>query len=291
MAPAMSHAALPPSPQILDLPGQGGITIRALDWGGNGPPVVLLHPNGFCGGLYEPIAHPIRSKARPIAIDLRGHGGSTAPDDPGAYRFEHLALDVLEVLDHLGLRTVAGVGGSLGGAVAILVHRLDPHRWTRLLLAEPVAFPADAFPHHTENPMAAAARRRRPTFASRAEMADSYRSKEPLSQLAPEALDAYIRWGTTVDAGGVHLACRPEIEATIFEASAAAGGATEAWDHLAELTCPTTIAAGEHTFLPDIFAAQAERAGAGLAMVPGGHFVLHENTLRGANLIVRHVLP
>ena len=56
-------------------------------------------------------------------------------------------------------------------------------------------------------------------------MTDSYRSKEPLSQLAPEALDAYIRWGTTVDASGVHLACRPEIEATIFEVSAAAGGA------------------------------------------------------------------
>ena len=160
-----------------------------------------------------------------------------------------------------------------------------------MLLAEPVAFPADVFPQHTENPMAAAARRRRPTFASRAEMADSYRTKEPLSQLAPEALDAFIRWGTTVDAHSVHLACRPEIEATIFEISAADGGAPDAWDHLADLTCPTTIAAGEHTFLPDIFAAQAERAHAELITVPGGHFVLHENTLRGATLIARHALP
>lgn len=291
MAPTTSHPALPPPPQVLDLPGHAGTTIRTLDWGGTGPPVVLLHPNGFCGGLYEPIAHLIGTAARPIAIDLRGHGGSTAPVDPAAYRFEHLAIDVLEVLDHLGLHTIAGVGGSLGGAVAILVHRLDPQRWTRLLLAEPVAFPANIFPQHTENPMAAAARRRRPTFASRAEMADSYRTKEPLSQLAPEALDAYIRWGTTVDADSVHLACRPEIEATIFEISASDGGAADAWDHLADLTCPTTIAAGEHTFLPDIFAAQAERAHAELITVPGGHFVLHENTLRGATLIARHALP
>lgn len=194
----MSHRPSPPPPQVIDLPGQSGITIRALDWGGDGPPVVLLHPNGFCGGLYEPIAHCIAAAARPIALDLRGHGGSTAPDHPGAYRFENLAIDVLEVLDHLDLPTVAGVGGSLGGAVAILVHRLDPQRWTRLLLAEPVAFPTDAFPHQHENPMAAAARRRRPTFATRAEMTGTYRSKEPLSQLAPEALDAYIRWGTTV---------------------------------------------------------------------------------------------
>ena len=284
----MGESARPP--EVRRIAGQAGITIRVLDWGGTGPPIVLLHPNGFCGGLYEPIAGQLVRAARPIAIDLRCHGGSTAPQDPGAYRFEHLAVDVLEVLDQLGLRTVAGVGGSLGGAVAILVHRLDPQRWTRLLLAEPVAFPADAFPHHTENPMAAAARRRRPSFASQAEMNATYSGKQPLSQLAPEALDAYIRWGTTVDASGVHLACRPEIEATIFEASAADGGAAEAWDHLPDLSCPTTIAAGEHTFLPDIFAAQAERAGAALVTLPGGHFVLHENTRRGADLVARHAL-
>ncbi|MEJ5256274.1 MAG: alpha/beta hydrolase [Acidimicrobiales bacterium] len=285
----MGASARPP--EVRRIAGQAGITIRVLDWGGTGPPVVLLHPNGFCGGLYEPIAEQLVRTARPIAIDLRGHGGSTAPSQPAAYRFENLASDVLEVLDHLHLAAAAVVGGSLGGAVAILVHRLDPARWTRMFLAEPVAFPAGAFSALTENPMAAAARRRRPSFASQTEMNASYSGKEPLSQLGPEALDAYIRWGTTVDASGVHLACRPEIEATIFEASAADGGAAEAWDHLPDLTCPTTIAAGESTFLPDIFAAQAERAGAALVTVPGGHFVLHENTLRGANLIARHVLP
>ena len=286
----MTHTTPPTSFQVIDLPGETGITIRVLDWGGDGPPVVLLHPNGFCGGLYEPIAHVLAPAVRPIAIDLRGHGASTAPDHPGAYRFENLALDVLAVLDHLDLTTAAGVGGSLGGAVAVLVDRLDPQRWTRLLLAEPVAFPTDAFPHQGENPMAAAARRRRQTFASRSEMTANYRSKEPLSQLAPEALDAYIRWGTTIDAAGVHLACRPEIEAAIYEISAAAAGAIDAWNHLPNLSCPSTILAGEHTVLPDVFAAQADRARADLITVPGGHFVLHENTTRGADLIATNAL-
>lgn len=277
-------------PEVVDLPGQTGITIQALDWGGALPPVVLLHPNGFCGGLYEPIAQRLRTIARPIALDLRGHGGSSAPAEPSAYRFENLARDVLEVLDQLDLPEVAAVGGSLGGAIAILVHRLDPHRWTRLLLAEPVAFPPGAFADHTENPMAAAARRRRPTFSSRAEMKTAYRAKAPLCELAPEALDAYIRWGTTADAGGVHLACPPAIEATIFEISATPLGAADAWDHLPNLTCPTTILAGESTFLPDVFDAQAERAHADLVTVPGGHFVLHEDTARGTDLIARHAL-
>jgi len=74
----MSHRPSPPPPQVIDLPGQSGITIRALDWGGDGPPVVLLHPNGFCGGLYEPRAHLIASGSHLFALDPRDHGGSTA---------------------------------------------------------------------------------------------------------------------------------------------------------------------------------------------------------------------
>jgi pimeloyl-ACP methyl ester carboxylesterase len=260
------------------------LSIRVLDWGGNGPPVVLLHPNGFCGGLYEPIAERIRPIARPIAIDLRGHGGSSAPSGSAAYRFEALAHDILDVLDHLGLHDVAGVGGSLGGAAAILVDRLDPGRWRRLLLAEPVAFPASAI-SEGDNPMSAAARRRRPRFDSRRAAVAAYRHKEPLAQLAPEALDAYVRWGTVADGTGVRLSCRPEIEAIVFDVSATPAGAADAWDHLPRLSCPTTIVSGQDSFLPDVFADQAELAGAKLVTVPGGHFVLHEHTARGAELI------
>jgi pimeloyl-ACP methyl ester carboxylesterase len=265
------------------------LSIRVLDWGGNGPPVVLLHPNGFCAGLYEPIAERIRPIARPIAIDLRGHGGSSAPSGSAAYRFEAIARDILDVLDHLGLHHVAGVGGSLGGAAAILVDRLDPGRWRRLLLAEPVAFPASAI-SEGDNPMSAAARRRRPRFDSRPAAVAAYRHKEPLAQLAPEALDAYLRWGTVADGTGVRLSCRPEIEAIVFDVSATLAGAADAWDHLPRISCPTTIVSGQDSFLPDVFAVQAELAGANLVTVPGGHFVLHEDTARGAELISRYAL-
>jgi pimeloyl-ACP methyl ester carboxylesterase len=265
------------------------LSIRVLDWGGNGPPVVLLHPNGFCAGLYEPIAERIRPTARPIAIDLRGHGGSSAPSGSAAYRFEAFARDILDVLDHLGLHDVAGVGGSLGGAAAILVDRLDPGRWRRLLLAEPVAFPASAI-SEGDNPMSAAARRRRPRFDSRPAAVAAYRHKEPLAQLAPEALDAYLRWGTVADGTGVRLSCLPEIEAIVFDVSATPAGAADAWDHLPRLSCPTTIVSGQDSFLPDVFAVQAELAGANLVTVPGGHFVLHEDTARGAELISRYAL-
>lgn len=277
-------------PRVLEVAASDGNTVAAHDWGGPGPTVVMLHPNGFCAGLYEPIARRLRHRCRPVAVDLRGHGMSSAPVGPDAYAFERLADDVLAVVDALGITEAAGVGGSLGGAVAVLVDRLRPGLWSRLLLAEAVAFPAREGVPEGENPMAAGARRRRERFPDRRAVVDAYRDRPPLSQLAPEALEAYARWGTVEDGDGVRLACPPEVEATIFELSSGPLGAASAWDHLPHLSCPVTVVAGEDTFLPDIFAEQAGRAGAPLVTVPGGHFVLHEDTDRGVALVERYAL-
>src|SRR5690606_13624157 len=187
-----------------------GGRMAVLDWGGAGPTVVLLHPNGFCAGLYDPVATRLVDVARVVGVDLPGHGGSTAPTDRAGFGFAAMAERVLAALDQLGIRNPAVVGGSLGGAVAILADRLRPGCWRRALLAEPVAFPpgrvADGA-EPAENPMATAARRRRSRFADRAAMVDALSGREPLSQLAPEAMEAYARWGTVEDGDGVRLAC------------------------------------------------------------------------------------
>ena len=201
-----------------------------------------------------------------------------------------MAADVIAVLDSLNIDQAAGVGGSLGGAIAVVVDQLDPNRWSRLLLAEPVAFDLAQMPMDGPNPMAEAARRRRPTFDSRDAMYAHYAKKEPLSELSPESLDAYVRWGSKVDDAGAHLACTPEIEALIFEAASEPGGASLAWAHLDQLSCPTTIAAGSESFLPNMFEMQATRANAELVVTSGGHFVLHEDTARSVDLIAKHAL-
>jgi hypothetical protein len=40
--------------------------IAALDWGGDGTPLLLLHPNGLCAGLFEPLALRLRDTFRPV---------------------------------------------------------------------------------------------------------------------------------------------------------------------------------------------------------------------------------
>jgi hypothetical protein len=139
--------------------------------------------------------------------------------------------------------------------------------------------------------MATIARKRRPVWPDRETARANYASKPPLDSVAPEFLAAYVRWGFTDRPDGqIELACPPEAEAQMFEVSADEAGANRAWQHLADLSCPATILAGTSSNLPMAwFEAEAERAGAALVAVEGGHFFMHEDLDR-AEALVRQYL-
>lgn len=270
-----------------------GLRVAALDWGGTGTPLLLLHPNGFCAGLFDPMARELRDGFRPIGVDLRAHGGTDEPASVESYAYEHMARDVLAVLDALGVPSVVALGESLGGGVAVVVDRVRPGVVRRLVLCEAIAFDTTgdglARPVGDSNHMSEIARKRRPVWPDRETMLRSYGSRAPLNELAPEALEAYIRWGTVErDDGTVELACRPEAEATIFEVTAREGGAPDAWSHLASLHADATVLAGTRSDLPvDWFRGQAQRARCPFVQVDGGHFFLQEDTARAAALVRR----
>ena len=122
-------------------------------------------------------------------------------------------------------------------------------------------------------------------------MRASYGSRPPLDVLAPESLDAYVRWGF-VDRpdGQVELACPPETEAVIFEIATHEYGAHGAWNNLAELSASAVVLCGDRSDLPmPWFEAQAERVGSEIVRVPGGHFFLQEDTDRAEALVRTHL--
>ena len=178
---------------------------------------MLLHPNGFCAGLFDPIARRLAAAGsfHPIGVDLRGHGGTDKPAPPDPYHYEGMAADVIAVLGAMGLDDVDIVGGSLGGGVAIHIDRRQPGLARRLVLCEPIALAAtaDRLPDQA-HPLAVGALRRKMVWPSRDAMIHSYGNRPPMNRLAPEALAAYIYWGP-VDRpdGQVELACPPEVEA------------------------------------------------------------------------------
>ena len=255
---------------------------------------MLLHPNGFCAGLYDPIACLLAAGGafRPIGVDLRGHGGTGKPEPPDPYHYEGMAADVLAVLDDMGLDDVDIVGGSLGGGVAIHIDKQQPGRAGRLVLCEPIALSAtdDRSPDQA-HPLAVGALRRKMIWPSRDAMIHSYGSRPPMNRLAPEALAAYIRWGTLDRPDGqVELACPPAVEAAIFGSPMSREGVHAAWEHLPNLTASVAVLAGDRSFVSfKRFEGVAAAAGVPLEVVTGDHFFLHEDTTRGAQLIENHL--
>lgn len=265
----------------------GGRRFGVLDWGGAGPEVLLLHPNGFCAGVFDPIASRLAGRFHCIGLDLVGHGASDPPADLASLSMIDVAAEAVAVLDALGLGDgpLHAIGQSLGGVVACLMDRARPGLFDRLLLCEAVVFPLD-WERPADRPnMAEMARRRRAVWPNRAEMRERFITRPPLGDFAPESLDAYLHWGL-VDRpdGQVELACPPAVEGAVFELTPTEAGSPPAWAHLPDLAAAATIISGRDTTLPDFFSRQASHAGVAHLVVPGGHLFPQEDPAAFAEL-------
>jgi pimeloyl-ACP methyl ester carboxylesterase len=115
----------------------------AFDDVGSGRPVVLLHAFPLSRAMWRPQLDALQADYRVLAPDLRGFGGSVGfPDAPGVDR---LADDAAALLDELGIREPAVVGGlSMGGYVALAFARRHAGRLRGLILADTRAEADDA---------------------------------------------------------------------------------------------------------------------------------------------------
>ncbi|MDE2691216.1 MAG: alpha/beta hydrolase [Acidobacteriota bacterium] len=97
---------------------------------GRGDPVVLLH--GITGTAASNWGGPgiigrLAEEFQVISVDQRGHGMSGKPHDPASYG-ERMALDVVDLLDHLRLQQAHVVGYSMGGFITMKLVALAPDR-------------------------------------------------------------------------------------------------------------------------------------------------------------------
>jgi 3-oxoadipate enol-lactonase len=108
------------------------VTDLAYDDAGVGSPVVLLHGGLLGRGQWDAEFAALAASHRVVRIDLRGHGGSPAPN--GSFANHD---DLVAALDHLGIEAVTAVGLSLGARTIIDAAILHPHRFRAVLLASP----------------------------------------------------------------------------------------------------------------------------------------------------------
>ncbi|MFC4021061.1 alpha/beta fold hydrolase [Micromonospora sp. GCM10011542] len=112
----------------------GDVTLNYVR-GGHGPTLVLLHGYPQCWYMWRPLLPELARHFEVVAPDLRGFGGSDAPD--GGYDKKTVAADVHGLLDQLGLTgDLRLVGHDLGTMVAYAYAAAHPRRVTRLVLSE-----------------------------------------------------------------------------------------------------------------------------------------------------------
>jgi len=217
-----------------------------------GPPerscdLIFLHANGFNALTYRQILAPLADRFRILAVDQRGHGGSTLPavaegrDDWGDFREDLLAL-----LATLNAKGVVLAGHSMGGATCLGAAARAPDAAGRLVLFDPVIMPPGAVaqakaggPIHSR--LIDGARRRRAEFPNRGAALHAYGARAAFSTWRPDMLADYVEDGfRELPDGGVRLACEPAWEASTFAAQA-----NDPWADFADAEVPIEILKAE----------------------------------------------
>jgi pimeloyl-ACP methyl ester carboxylesterase len=109
----------------------------------HGPPpgeadaILLLHGLGSCCADWNPQTVTFEKTYTVVAVDLAGHGASSACH--GLPTVEAMAMDVVAVLEVLGIRAVHVIGLSLGGCVALALALHAPVRVRSLVLVNTFA--------------------------------------------------------------------------------------------------------------------------------------------------------
>jgi len=93
----------------------GHLTVGTRDWGGSGPPVILLPGGGRNLTDWELVVPQLVGRHRVVGVDLPGHGASSEPD---RWSWDDAVGFVESAADALHLDNPFVIGHSLGGMVA-----------------------------------------------------------------------------------------------------------------------------------------------------------------------------
>ena len=236
---------------------EGG-TVWADDSGGDGPPLVLLHPGVGDSRIWEPVLAPLAARYRVIRYDARGYGNS-----PAAAEEFSLLRDLEAVLGHYGVQRTAIVGCSQGGASALGLALAQPERVPALVLLCP-GIPG--FPMSDEEEAAMIGPERYAEIEAAWMRATKKQDVDGLADVMAGIWGA----GTGGSATAVREQFRSAARASLFSADSAQD--PPVFDRLGEIAVPTSLLVGDADWPPLVEANRqaAERIpGCEYTLVPG----------------------
>ena len=107
--------------------------------GGSGPPVLLFHGAPQSVITWRLIAPDLAKDFTLVMCDLRGYGDSSKPEDQPKHASQSkrpMALDGVEVMEHLGYRQFLMVGHDRGGRVGRRMALDHPDRVQKLIVMD-----------------------------------------------------------------------------------------------------------------------------------------------------------
>jgi 3-oxoadipate enol-lactonase len=230
------------------------------------PLVTFNHSLATNLSLWQLQLPALLSGYRVLRLDMRGHGGSSAP--PAPYSMQMLAADVVGLLDHLGVQRTHYVGISIGGMIGQVLGCMYPERIEKLVLCNTVGrVPREMAPIWDERIQAA--------------------KTDGMQALVDETLERWLTREFRIN--------RPEIDGWIrnmvlhtsvtgYEGCCRAIGAFDFLDELSKTGAQTLVMTGEKDENSTVAAAeeiQKRIAGAELFVIPG---VMHLSNIEAADL-------
>jgi pimeloyl-ACP methyl ester carboxylesterase len=218
-----------PDPLVHRVPVAGTVLV-AYEWHPDardaGDAIVLAHATGFHARCWDQVVARL-GRRRIVALDQRGHGRS---DGGLPVHWRQFGEDLAALVRALELGPVLGVGHSMGGHATVEAAALEPARFRRLVLIDPVIAAPDVYLPPGEGngrmPGEHPTARRRDRFASPDEICARFAERPPFDAWDPRVLRDYCTYGARPDPAGDGwiLACRPAYEAEIYMTSRGNGG-------------------------------------------------------------------
>ncbi len=215
-----------------------GCPLACRDFGGAGPPVLLLH--GLAGHAEEwaPTARWLASRAHVLASDARGHGRSART--PADVSPEAHVADAAFVLERCAGGPAVLVGQSLGGLTAISLAARRPDLVRALVVVEASPAGDGAAADGAAAAIGEALRSWPVPFASR-EAAFAFFLDRFGSRSAAEAWTS----GLQPQADG----WRPRFEIEVMVRTLGAARARARWDDWERIVCPTLVLRADRGFV------------------------------------------
>ena len=199
------------------------VAIPFHHFGGQGKTIHFAHANGYPPEGYKQLFQPFLSQYEVIGSKFRPLWGDQDPKMVNSWAV--YAADLIKFLDHQGLKSIIGMGHSMGGTISVEAAHQRPDLFERLVLIDPVFMPyfyqllTKYIPKSLlkkRMPMSKVSHKRRNQWDSKDQVFDLWREKKVFKRFSDASLRDFVEAAIMKNEKGVTLAYSREWETQVY---------------------------------------------------------------------------